>query len=261
MNLLSFFRHPAVGILGSLASVIAIPLSIYLYLQTKVSPKLTYYVHPVRATVVKGGTASSLSVNFKGKPITSDITAAQIAIWNAGRMPIKHADVLSPILIRLTAEVPLLEASIRKVSREVTKVTLDETTPAQNEVGVHFDILEQSDGCVIQLIYAGSPDVPVMVSGVIIGQHSPQELRYGGSISSPAAQYVQSQRSTRITGWSFIVFGSLGVILILFLWHKKQFPPATWSERIFSMMPLMFLVMGIIQLLISPVPEPPFGFP
>lgn len=261
MNLLSFFRHPVVGIVGSLASVIAIPLAVYLYRQTQVSPELTYYVHPVRATVVKGDAASSLAVTFKGKAITSDITAAQIAIWNAGRMPIKRADILRPVLINLPAAVPILEASIRKVSREVTQVALSQTAPTQNQVEVQFDILERNDGCVIQLIYVGLPDVPVAVSGVIIGQHSPQELRYGGTISSPADQYVRSQRRTRILGWFALCTGGLFGVLIPWVWHtRRRRTPATWIDRIVFTFPLILIAIGIFQVLSSGAPEPPFGF-
>ncbi len=212
--------------------------------------------------MVKSGTASSLSVNFKGKAIASDITAAQIAIWNAGRMPIKRADVLRPVLIRLTtAGVPILEASLRKISREVTKVTLDETALAQNEIGVQFEILEQNDGCVIQIIYAGPPDVPFAVSGVIIGQHSPQELRYGGSISSPADQYVKSERSNRASAWSMLLTGSLFGAFTLFARYKRPHgTAATWPDRVMLIMPLILIAIGIFEILMLGAPEPPFGF-
>jgi hypothetical protein len=170
--------------------------------------------------VVKSGTAAPISVNFNGKAVTTDITAAQIAIWNAGRMPIKRADVLQRVLITLPAAVPILEASIRKVSRNVTNITLDETVPARDQVCVQFDILEQNDGCTIQLIYGGSPDVPITVSSVIIGQHAPKESRYGGRISSPGDQYVQVQRSNRRTGWSMIGMGTLWGLFNLFVLYK-----------------------------------------
>ena len=210
--------------------------------------------------MVKSGTASSLSANFNGKAITTDITATQIAIWNAGRMPIKRADVLKPVIITLPVAVPILEASLRKVSRDVTNVTLDETAPARNQVGVQFDILERNDGCVIQLIYAGLPDAPITVSGVIIGQHGPQELRYAGSISSPADQYVKSQRSNRNVGWFAICAGSLFTVLIPFVWHtRRRRTPATWVDRFTFIMPVILIAIGIF-LLSSGTPEPPFGF-
>jgi hypothetical protein len=246
---------------AALASVVAIPLTIYFYVKTQVFPQLTYYVHPVRATVVKSGAASSLSVNFNDKAVTGDITAAQIAIWNAGRMPIKRADVLKPLLITLPVAAPILEGSVRKVSRDVTNVTLNDTSSARNQIGVQFDILERNDGCVIQLIYAGSPDLPITVSAVIIGQHGPQELRYGASLLSPADQYITTQRKNRAVGWFAICAGCFFALVIPLIWHYRLAArPATWIDRCVFVMPVMLIALGIFQLWISGAPEPPFGF-
>ena len=96
----SFFKHPAVGILGSLAGIIGIPLAIYFYTQTALYPDLVYYVNPARAAVVQQGAASHLTVSIDGQQITTDVSAAQVAIWNRGKQAIRHESVLEPIVIR-----------------------------------------------------------------------------------------------------------------------------------------------------------------
>jgi hypothetical protein len=98
-HLFAFFSHPLVGIAGTIASVISIPLAFYFYRASQHEPRLTYYVHPVRAPLVQTGKMSDFSVVFKGSLLPGDVTAAQIAIWNSGSAPIKSEDILSPVLI------------------------------------------------------------------------------------------------------------------------------------------------------------------
>jgi hypothetical protein len=88
-KLISFFRrYPIIGIVGSIASVIAIPLSVYLSFASIPEPSLTYYVYPIRVPIVQTGKMTDLKVLFNDVPIQGDVTAAQIEIWNSGKAPI-----------------------------------------------------------------------------------------------------------------------------------------------------------------------------
>src|ERR1700682_4028884 len=115
-GLFSFFAHPWVGIIGSVASILGALLAIYFYLHSVSRPELVYYANPVRTVVVKQGTASRLSVSFDAPLVTQDVTAVQVAIWNRGRQAIKREAVLEPIVIRTEPRVTILEATIRRMS-------------------------------------------------------------------------------------------------------------------------------------------------
>lgn len=176
-NLLGFLSHPVVvvlGLFGSVASLIGIPLAFYL--SAKEYPKLTYYVNPAKAVVVKAGQASRLTTSYDNKVIDTDITAAQVQLWNSGGESIKRESVLRPVVIYTDNNTPILEATIRKARREVTRLALNTEEAQQGRVTVLWDILEQTDGGAIQLIYAGSTSVPIRVDGVIEGQ--PQIAEY-----------------------------------------------------------------------------------
>jgi hypothetical protein len=117
-----FSNHPLVGVIGvvgSLASVISVPLAIYLFFESYKTRELTYYVHPVRAIVATTGAASRLSVNYAGKEIATDVTAVQVALWNRGRETIRTADILKPLIIQTEGRTPILEATIRMETRDV----------------------------------------------------------------------------------------------------------------------------------------------
>jgi hypothetical protein len=155
-KVISFFSHPLVGILGSVASVIGIPLAVYLTFASQHEPRLTYIVHPLRAPVVQTGKMSNLKVLINGATIQSDVTAAQIAVWNSGRAPIKSEDILTPILIQTENNAPILEVTVLKVTRApVTNISLDRTRLPSGIVGVRWRILEQDDGCVLQILLYG----------------------------------------------------------------------------------------------------------
>jgi hypothetical protein len=148
-----FFSHPIAMIImfcGTLARIIAIPLAFYFAGEARKTRELTYYVHPVKASVVKAGEASQLSVSYAGKELTTDVTAAQIQIWNQGREAIHKAEILRPLVISTEDHTPILEAAIRKQTRpNIVHLTLDDSAPEQGRLGVSWDILEGGDGGIV----------------------------------------------------------------------------------------------------------------
>lgn len=167
-----FLSHPtvaAINLIAAIIGVIGLPLSFYFYHAAKEYPLLTYYISPAKAVVVKAGQASKLTALYDNKVITTDITAAQIVLWNGGSRSIKGTDVLQPVVIHVGSDTPILEASVRKISREVIQLKLNTEELDKGRVSVSWNILEPNDGGIVQLIYAGDPEVNVDVSGIIEG--------------------------------------------------------------------------------------------
>lgn len=159
-----------VGIIGTVASIISVPLTLYLYIRQSPRRKFTYRVNMVRTQIVKAGESSRLSVRHDGQKLASDVTAAHIAIWNQGRKSIRQKDMLRPLVIQTEHHVPILEASVRKVTRDVIGLNLDEAECWQGQLKVLWNILEGRDGAIVQRIYAGSPDLPITVQAIAEGQ-------------------------------------------------------------------------------------------
>ena len=233
-------------------------LNVYTRVVSLRYPELVYHVNPVRATVVKQGTASRLSVSFDGKGINQDVTAVQLAIWNRGKEPIK--EVRKPVVIRTDVKAPILEATVRKTNRDVVKLTLDQTRIAEGELGVTWNELEKDDGGVVQIIYAGGLDVRIQGSGVIEGQPEIRELRYAGYIQSPAEQMRWDRRLRFL--WL--------VISLLFIWNaflefkiQRQLGFRVLNRRIllviFAFLTVIFILAWAWTALTID-PGPPFGF-
>src|SRR5215510_6299699 len=122
---LRFFSNPAIGIAGSLASIVGLVLAVYFYNAARTTRVLVYFVHPAKAAVVKAGQSSRLHITLDGAPVERDVIAAQVAFWNEGEESIRLENMLRPLVIRTSPTAQILEAHVRKVSRSVVDLNLD----------------------------------------------------------------------------------------------------------------------------------------
>ncbi len=166
-----FFSNPIVGLVGSVASVLGVLLALHFYRKSRHFRELVYQVDPSKAALVRADQLSRLKTSFDGRVIETDITAAQITLWNRGTSSIRSSDILEPVAICLGERIRILEATVRKTTRDVLGLTLDQSEFETGKIGIYWKILENNDGCTIQIIYSGNSDVRITVEGVIEGQH------------------------------------------------------------------------------------------
>jgi hypothetical protein len=221
----------------------------------------------------------TVNVIYGGHEILSDITAAQIALWNAGKRPIRAEDVLTPITIRTDNSIPILEASVRKTSRDLINLAVDQSDISAGSLRITWKILEQNDGGIIQIIYAGPAETRISADGAIVGQPNVHEVKYYGSISSLAEQFVKTARIYRAMGVLMIFVavlltafdaylvltrqrkGRLTGTIVELLWN----PRLTLLENLVPLIirigvPLSYLYSGALLLYKSIIPTAPFEF-
>jgi hypothetical protein len=110
-----------------------------------------------------------LHVLYKGQSVSTDVTALQVEIWNAGKESIRSEHILSPVILQTSPKVPILEVRLRHTSRPVCGISLDELRLADGEVWVAWKILEHNDGAIVQLVVAGPSNVTVVGRGSVEG--------------------------------------------------------------------------------------------
>lgn len=260
---LAFFGRPIVGIAGSIASIIGFALSIYFFAASHENPDLTYFVHPAKAAVVRTGQTSGLTIQFDGQNLTGDITATQIAFWNAGRKAIHGENVLQTFVIRTSNKTKILEARIQKASRDVVGLALDNSRLSSGELGVTWNILEQNDGGVVQIIYLGDDKVEIGANAILEGQPNITRLEYDRSLSTPSEEYNRQQ------GWKGRIHAQIMLAISTFLvliagcevTFVRQGGP-DWSKMDLLIMTIALLLFGmsIWDLFYGIPPGPPFGF-
>lgn len=226
--LFRLFLHPAMVTICSIFTVIGLPLSIFFYRAAIQKPELAVYVSPVRAAVVNGSGLSKLKVFLGNREVPGDITAAQIAIWNQGSAGIRPGNVLKEVLLSTSTKSPILEASVRKTTRDVVGLSLDQAHLDEGKVGIHWDILEKNDGGIIQLVYSGGPETQILASGVIEGQPTIKQISYSGKIISPDDQL----KGDRYLRWLFVGSIIFGILLnALYTLRIKNYLKISPSRR------------------------------
>jgi hypothetical protein len=261
--LLHFFSQPLVGIAGSIASIIGIALSVYFFLASREKSELTYFVHPAKAAVVRTGQTSRVSVQFDGQNLTGDITAAQIAFWNAGRGPIRGNAILSPLVIRTGNNERILAARLRKTSRDVAGVVLDSSRLAIGEVEIRWNILEQNDGGVLQIVYVGNEAVNIQARAVLEGQPQIVRLDYARALSTPGEEYARRQGwMSRLPSYIMVGMGCVATAMMLWLQLRRRRRGQTMRASDWVMLLQGPVMIGLATwlLFLDRSPGPPFGF-
>jgi hypothetical protein len=216
-----YFSNPIVGIIGTIASILGLVLAIYFYMSGRILPLLTSSVNPVRTTIVKRGQISTLAVLQNGVTLTTDVTAVQIAFWNAGKKEIRDADILEPFFINL--DCPILEASVTKKSRDLIDFEIDQSKIAKGQIGIRWRILEENDGVVIQLIYAGDQSCKVSTRGVIVGQRQIKVLDYSDKVVTPSEELENiKKRNILFAGMIFFISFLIFFIGLTYFFSAKQ---------------------------------------
>jgi len=252
--------NPWFGLVGLLIGVVGVALAVFFYLSSQTERELVYAVNPVRTAVVTAGRATELAVLHRGQPLGDvDVTAAQVAIWNAGTQSIRQENVLQDIVIFTVPSVPILEVSIRERSRDVTGFALVETPEwlAQGIVPVSWRILEGNDGASVQLIYQGRQEVQVCVRGVIEGTAGVKEARLGVTIKTPEEQLRGQSRMRQVWGILALLFGIITILSIVVVLIR----PRQWRDLLNIIFALGLFGAATWQYFsISTGLWPPFGF-
>jgi hypothetical protein len=196
-----------VGFVGTIASVIAIPLAFYLSFASRSTRELTITSDPPVA-VVRAGQMSSVDILYHGERITTDVYARQVYMWNAGTDSIRGEQILEPIVISIPHG-KILEARVKKVSRGLIGILVTGAGIAGSDdrVRLSWNILEHNDGVVLDLIYA-APDASKLIAVGTIEHQSGLRVR----------EYENS-RETVLQGWGLVtarvLLGVLSILMVV----------------------------------------------
>lgn len=203
-SLKRFFSNPWVGGVGTIASVAGLLLAIYFYLEAKESRRLAIFVDPAKAAIVKAGQTSKLATSYNGEQVQGDVTAAQVTIWNSGKLSIRSENVLDGVSLRID-KARVLEVTIRKVTRNVTGVVARVNPQQAERIDISWNILESGDGAVIQIIYAGDATAEITPQGIIEGQRSVTTLTRGDVDAAGPWLFGLTHRTVALVLGCFII--------------------------------------------------------
>jgi len=244
------------GWVGILVGLVGIAIGVYFGLISRRRRELLFSVNPVRTKVVTSGQATDLKVLYRDESFGDiDITAVQLAIWNAGYESIKKGHVRKEIVVTTKPQVRILEASVRTGSPDTGFNLLDSTdSKAKGRVPVSWEILEKNEGASIQLLYVGTPEVDILVEGLIEGQGHAKRIVTSSSLKSPQEHYKARRQQSL---WVIISLSVSVVTAILKFAINVQ-----WDLLTMLFVIALFILFLSILSLSSTIRErfPPFWF-
>ena len=275
-RVLRFFSNPIIGIVGSVASVVSVVLAILFYAEGKETRELVYVTHPIRTVLARGDRPGGLKISFMGEPLSAvDIVALQLALWNHGKLSIRPENILNPVEVHLEPPGRVLEASVVKPSREIIglKVSDDREFLRKGRIPISWRIMEQGDGGIIQIVYAGTPEAVPKIIGIIEGQGSPRDVtatvqKKSSESTEKGFGKLRTKRLELLLGFlvvSFVCLVFIGGSIALFREATKKDKLAKWGQYLASFLlfvgSLAVLVLGASKLLSDWfAPTPPPGF-
>jgi hypothetical protein len=196
-----------------------------------------------------------LRVEFRGEPIVgADVVAVQVAVWNRGRVSIRAEHVLQGAKLVLDGAPKILAASLVRQTRDVVQFEVGQREEdfRTGRVPVRWRILERGDGVIVQVIYAGAPEIPVHLETIIEGQGQAREVKKTESTQVPRVE----QWSRRGTIGAAIAFTVLAVILSAFVLYQG----ASLRKKPWGVILGLWFIACLLWLVLAAEPAPPFDF-
>jgi len=241
--------HPfgvSVAFLAAIATLTAWPFAVFPWLASA-KRDLSYCINPVRTPIIRAEKRSEISITYKGLTVIGDVTAAQIAIWNAGREPIKSEDVLSPVVLKIPKDILVFEIRVVETNRAINAFRIESLyTNAQSIcMKLNWRILERGDGALIQVIYSGSTDTPLELEGIIVGQNSPNK---------------KASNTKSISAVPFILLGVIFITIFL-IDPRFKYPGLRYVlNAVMFCLALICLILALLLFLQGRGTTTPFGF-
>ena len=168
------------GNLIGVAGVIVAFTTWYLSQQTaEISLKIVQI--PVLNTGQVGPLSSSFTVfDNKGQRISSNIYAADIAIWNSGNIELGAAKIRRPLTAKFDGKVQILDRGIGPVTDPIAEVVA--SNPEENVTEMQWRYLDPGTGFHLRIIYASDKQQELTLSANILGvklQQYSEDYRIG----------------------------------------------------------------------------------
>ncbi len=249
--------------IGWTFGAIGIAFGLYTYFVPRNRRNLVYTINPVRTRIAISKKATDLKLFYKNEDLGDvDISAVQIAIWNAGNQSIHKNDILTKpenpknIIIKTEPQTRILETSIRNSPNEYTGIDVlcTHNSAICGQLIMTWEILEKNDGAAIQIIYVGNPEVKFTVEAKIEDQGLVKYISRNEKDDPPTKQ----RKLKRDQNIGLVIF-----FLIVLVSAILEFVTKTWTDFmpiIFGFSCSLFVIISLAMITDIRKPFPPFDF-
>lgn len=222
----TWFSHPVVGFIGTLASVVSIPLAVWFYWQAVPSREVAIIEPPVRSVFVNADAPTGIAVSIHGESVShQDVFAAQFALWNRGNQSIRPENVLEPLAFIPPKGVRVIEAKVLRFTREVCQITAH-TAEDGTKATIDWRILEPGDGAIVQILVLGDQSCTIGLNGIVEGGGVPRYVHLQAPTDQASRQVWSHTRSFSewVTDIGLTLFGAYMCLRCLFVFapHSRS---------------------------------------
>lgn len=273
----NFSRGDWIGIFGIILGCV---ISTFFWWISEKSREVRITTNPVITQIVNKGIASNLDVKYKGKEVTENLFAVQIAVWNAGKEPVRREDIISEVLVVVPDGLQVLESAVIKSTRPEIAFEVRDVSTTNNRYRLDWRILEKEDGGIIQFLCTGDKTLRFQLTGTVVGQGSLATFQLGESVRSWLSSVLGLSKSDRALdtakksgvnvtpqpfnfrwfGWIIICMGiAMFVVTGRHAFSSKRANRVSWKVAAFVGASIFYIFMGIVWLVIQAA-DSPFGF-
>ena len=161
-------RFLSQGWIGTIVGIAGVTLAVFFHLRSRKSSIIAIQSKDVSMI---GGDAvfpDEVEVRYRETSVPR-LTSSLVWIWNAGNKTVKGSEIVAHDPLRLRFGGEILNVRIRKVTREVLRITAN--TSEEEAIGTvcwGFEFLDPGDGGVLEVLHSGSTEAPKS-TGTIIG--------------------------------------------------------------------------------------------
>lgn len=207
---------------GTALAILAIPLSIFLYIWGRKRTKMAYvYLGEHLLGSTSDALPQQIVVQYDGLSIPR-LTKTLLIIWNNGENTVTGADIVvkDPLRIAVGSDGQILSTVLLKTSRAVNDFKIELIGhEAPNEALITFDFLDANDGVVVEVLHTSSNRKP-SVKGTMRGL--PQGFGNLGQFTRPKPRPKKERGPLSILG---------SVLLSPPVLALAGFATATWAPQ------------------------------
>lgn len=193
-----------VGVLIGLLGLVMAILGFLVAVRARKNPRVTFLSQDTVLIHDYTTHPADIEVRYQGVPVPK-VTASAVWIWNSGNTTVRGDDIVPSDPIGFQFPGSALNASVRKVTRDVIGVSA-RISSEPSTVHFTFNFLDPGDGAIVEILHDGDAKSPTCV-GTIVG------LPAGLDYWSLGNRHYRWKAKSDASSWAFT--GMLMVLLSL----------------------------------------------
>jgi hypothetical protein len=168
MGILDDIKRP-INVITLVLAVVGVGLSIYFYYKSQQQTILAYSISDL--LVFDRENAASISVLDKNQtPISENVYASTILLWNKGDVDLDPPRIRTPINVQMIGSGRILEAAIiEQTDPDISGLAIEISDQASKQVSVKWAHLDPGQAVRFRVLYAGVDASRLELKGNVLG--------------------------------------------------------------------------------------------